>query len=364
MLTARSERLGALHLHELLRLARSSNASDLHIAAGEAPTLRIDGTLIRLDAQTHLDEYILSHCIDELLDDKARRTLRERGDADTALRDEELGAFRVHAFRSLGRLCLAIRLLARQIPSLDRILPSALLTSFTERQAGLVLFVGPTGSGKTTSLAALVDRINRTAHKHILTIEDPVEYAHRSIRSIVSHRELGSDVADYAGAVRSCLRSDPDVILIGELRDAATMAAALSAAETGHLVLSTLHTADAPQTIDRIVDSFGGGSQNEIRAQLAQTLAGVVSVRLVPRAAGRGRLAAVEILTATDAVRALIRDGKTHQLRNAMQTGRASGMQTLETHLSELVLRREITLEAAKAATDRPGDIRAIPGAS
>jgi twitching motility protein PilT len=225
-----------------------------------------------------------------------------------------------------------------------------------------VLFVGPTGSGKTTSLAALIDHINRTSNRHIVTVEDPVEYEHKSMRSIVSHRELGGDVHDYASAVRSCLRADPDVILIGELRDTATMAAALTAAETGHLVFSTLHTGDAAQTVDRIVDAFGANAQGEVRVQLAQTLIGVVSQRLVPRAAGRGRRAAAEILVATDAVRALIRDGKTHQLRNAIQTGRTAGMQTLETHLSELVVRREVTLEAAGSVTDRPGEIRTIAG--
>lgn len=225
-----------------------------------------------------------------------------------------------------------------------------------------MLFVGPTGSGKTTSLAALIDFINRTTARHVLTIEDPVEYVHRSLKGVVSHREMGVDVFDYATAVRSCLRADPDVILIGELRDPATMAAALTAAETGHLVFSTLHTGDAAQTIDRIVDAFADGAQSEVRVQLAQTLIGVVSQRLIPRASGHGRRAAVEVLVATEAVRALIRDGKTHQLRNAIVTGRNVGMQTLETHLSELVVRRDVTLEAASAATDRPGEIRTLAG--
>jgi len=345
----------------LLREARERDASDLHLAVGETPSLRIDGTLVRMDAET-LQEDDLAHFTGELLDEEALRCLRDRGDADASLRSDELGTFRIHAFHSFGRVRLAIRLLARHIPTLDRAGLPSILAAFAEKQAGLVLFVGPAGSGKTTSLAALIDHVNRTADRHIITIEDPVEYEHVPIRSIISHREAGRDVCDYAAAVRSCLRADPDVILIGELRDAPAMAAALTAAETGHLVLSTLHTGDAAQTVDRIVDAFDANSQAQARTQLAQTLIGVVSQRLIPRASGRGRRAAAEILVATDAVRALIRDGKTHQLRNAIQTGASAGMQTLETHLSELVVRREVTLEAASAVTERPGDIRTIVG--
>jgi twitching motility protein PilT len=353
--------IGTLRLWELLREARERDASDLHLAAGEMPSLRIDGTLVRMDAST-LFEDDLVHFAGELLDEKALLLLRDRGDADAAAYSEELGAFRIHAFHSFGRVRLAIRFLARKIPTLGHAGLPSILAEFAGKQAGLVLFVGPAGSGKTTSLAALIDHVNRTADRHIITVEDPVEYEHKPIRSIISHREVGGDVSDYAAAVRSCLRADPDVIFIGELRDAASMAAALTAAETGHLVFSTLHTGDAAQTIDRIVNAFDARSQGEARAQLAQSLIGVASQRLVPRASGRGRRAAVEILVATDAVRALIRDGKTHQLRNAIQTGANAGMQTLETHLSELVVRREVTLEAASAVTDRPGEIRTITG--
>jgi twitching motility protein PilT len=353
--------LRTLRLWELLREAREREASDLHLATGETPSLRIDGTLARMETAASQEDD-LAHFVAELLDEKALRTLREYGDADAALRSEELGTFRIHAFTSSGRSRLAIRLLSRDIQTLDHLALPSILAAFTEKQAGLVLFVGPAGSGKTTSLAALVDHVNRTAQRHIITVEDPVEYEHAPIRSIISHREAGRDVCDYATAVRSCLRADPDVILIGELRDPGAMAAALTAAETGHLVFSTLHTGDAAQTVDRIVNAFGASSQSEVRVQLAQTLIGVASQRLVPRASGRGRRAAVEILVATDAVRALIRDGKTHQLRNAIQTGRNAGMQTLETHLSELVVRRDVSLEAASAVTDRPGDIRTIVG--
>ncbi|HEY0798900.1 MAG TPA: ATPase, T2SS/T4P/T4SS family, partial [Candidatus Baltobacteraceae bacterium] len=233
-MTTTNARLGTLHLWELLTTARQRDASDLHLASGEPPTLRIDGSLVRLESPPLPDDE-LSHFANELLDEKGIQALYERGDADSALRDEELGAFRIHAYRAFGHLRFAIRLLARQIPTLDRLGMPPILNSFAEKQAGLVLFVGPTGSGKTTSLAALIDLINRTSDRHIITIEDPIEYAHQPIRSLISHRELGPDVGDYATAVRSCLRADPDVILIGELRDTATMSAALTAAETGHL---------------------------------------------------------------------------------------------------------------------------------
>lgn len=357
-----SPELRTLLLWELLRTARERDASDVHLATGDVPTLRIDGVLVRAGEEP-LGDDDLAHVANALLAPAALQSLFERGDADGALRHAELGALRIHAYRSFGKTRFAIRLLARELPTLEKLLLPAVLKTFAERRNGIVLFVGPTGSGKTTSLAALIDHINRTSARHIVTIEDPVEYVHTSLKSVVSHREMGVDVFDYATAVRSCMRADPDVILIGELRDPATMAAALTAAETGHLVFSTLHTGDAAQTVDRIVDAFGDGSQSEIRVQLAQTLIGVVSQRLVPRASGRGRRAAVEVLVATEAVRALVRDGKTHQLRNAIVTGRNVGMQTLETHLSELVVRRDVTFEDAAAATDRPTEIRTMASA-
>jgi twitching motility protein PilT len=208
-------------------------------------------------------------------------------------------------------------------------------------------------------MAATVDRINRTQARHVMTIEDPIEYEHRSNRSIINQRELGRDVQACAQAVYGALRSDPDVILIGEMRDPQTMHAALTAAETGHLVLTTLHTGDAAQTVDRIVGSFEGDKQEQIRIQLAQTLVGVVCMRLLQRAGGRGRRCAAEVLVASDAVRNIIRDGKSHQLRNVISTSRQTGMQTLEAHLSDLLARREISLEHARLVTERPDELRA-----
>lgn len=304
----------------------------------------------------------LEHFTSELLPKQALQNLLERGDADGLIRHADLGTFRVHAFRAEGRARFAIRLLQREPPTLEQLgLPVALRT-FAERRSGLVLLVGPTGSGKSTALAALVDHVNRTGARHIVTVEDPIEYRHVPVRSSIAHRELGSDVSDYTAAIRSALRANPDVIAIGELRDAATIRAVLGAAETGHLVLSTLHTPDAAAGVDRIVDAFDGPARLEARAILAQTLIGIASLRLLPRLRSAGRRAAVEILIATEAVRALIRDGKTHHLRNAIVTGRAAGMQTLESHLTDLVARGEVSIDDARASTDRPSEIRTFEG--
>jgi twitching motility protein PilT len=222
----------------------------------------------------------------------------------------------------------------------------------------LVVFTGPTGSGKTTALAALIDRVNRLTERVIVTVEDPIEYVHAPVRSAIAHCEIGRDASDYASALHGFMRADPDVILVGEMRDRATMEAVLSAAETGHLVLSTLHTIDAAQTVDRIIDAFGSEAQSQVRTQLASTLLAIVSLRLVPRRHGDGRVAASEILVGTDAVRAMIREGKTHQLRNAIGTGRAAGMRTLETSLSDLVVRGTVSIDAARHAANRPSEVR------
>jgi twitching motility protein PilT len=290
--------------------------------------------------------------------------LESTGDVSVTYRDSALGSIRVHAYRTADGIALAMRLLATDVPNLEGLHLPGVVSTFAERSAGLVLLAGPTGSGKSTALAALVDRINRMHHKHIIAIEDPIEYRHPSNKSIVTQREVGTNVPSFADAIYGALRCDPDVIVIGEMRDPATMHAALTAAETGHLVFATLHTADAPQTVDRIIGVFAGEMQEQIRVQLAQTLIGVVCMRLVPRTAGQGRRCATEVLIATEAVRNVIRDGKTHQLRNIMSTSRQTGMQTLEAHLSDLIARREITLETAKAVTERSGDLRTSERAS
>ena len=319
--------------------------------------LRVDGAL---EAQHTLvpTEEELGVVIASLLTERARDLLAGEGDATVTRRIDEVGTIRAHAYRTAQGACLAVRLLAPGIPSLEALHLPPVVGTFADKPHGLVIFTGPTGSGKSTTLAAMIDRINRTAARHIVTVEDPIEYEHVSNRSIINQRELHRNVPTYAQAVRGALRSDPDVILVGEMRDPETMHATLTAAETGHLVFTTLHTGDAAQTVDRIVGVFDGDKQEQIRLQLAQTLIGVVCMRLLPRAGGQGRRSAVEVLVANDAVRNLIRDGKTHQLRNVISTSRQTGMQTLESHLSDLVARREIALEAARIVTERPDEVR------
>ena len=358
-----SASLAPFRLMELLHLARLRNASDVHAAAGMMPALRIDGDL---QAQTGapLTSQEIEAMAADLLDGAALARLMADGDVSVGRHDGDAGFMRVHAYRGYGGIALAIRLLPGRAPALESLHLPAVVDVLAARSQGLIIFAGPTGSGKSTALAAVLDRINRTRARHIVTIEDPIEYLHRPERSTIVQREIGKDVPSFAQAAYGALRSDPDVILIGEMRDSATMHAALTAAETGHLVLTTLHTGDAPQTIDRITGSFSGEMQAQMRVQLAQTLAGVVCMRLLRRASAPGRRCAAEVLVATDAVRNLMREGKAHQLRNSIATGRAAGMQTLESHLNDLVARGEVSLEAARSATDRPNEIRTPLGSA
>ena len=348
-----------MRLDELIALARGRSASDLHVGGDTAPTLRIDGRVIVLDLATFGDDTLRMFLAEVLLPDGLTR-LASIGTADIARRAGHAAPYRLHAYRTTAGLQLAFRFLASTIPTLETLALPSIVSSFALRPNGLILFTGPTGSGKTTALAALLDRMNRTSERVMVTVEDPVEYVHAPIRSLIAHSEIGTDVLDYAEALRGFMRADPDVILVGEMRDRATMEAALTAAETGHLVLSTLHTNDAAQTVDRIVDAFPSNAHAQIRTQLASTLVAVVSLRLVAARGGGGRIAAAEILVGNDAVRAIVREGKTHQLRNTIATGRASGMQTLESHLSDLLLRGAIDVQAARAVANRPAEIREL----
>jgi twitching motility protein PilT len=348
--------LERVRIDELIALARARRASDLHLGGESSPTLRVDGRVIVLDLPPVAQDALVA-CLSDVFPDAARRRLAQFGNADIAIRRGAAAPYRLHAYRTTTGLRLAFRFLSETVPSLDALALPAIITTFTSRPNGLVLFTGPTGSGKTTALAALIDRMNRTSERVIVTVEDPVEYVHAPVRSMIAHCEIGTDVSDYAEALRGFLRADPDVILVGEMRDRETMEAALTAAETGHLVLSTLHTNDAAQTVDRIVDSFPSEAHAQIRTQVAATLVAVVSLRLVPLRVGSGRIAVAEILIGTDAVRAIIRDGKTHQLRNTIATGRAAGMQTLESHLSDLAVHGMIDVGTARAAANRPNEI-------
>ncbi len=354
-----SAALASVRLEEVLRLARERGASDVHLCAGMTPVMRVDGALQDQDTVT-LSSAEISEIVQTVLTPEEHLRLVETGDLTASLRNDSNGTLRIHVYLTACGPTVAIRLLPHHVPALETLALPRSFCSFASRANGIVLVTGPTGSGKSTAVAALIDRINRTQAKHIVTIEDPIEYEHRSDRSFVTQRQVTRDVRSFGEALSGALRSDPDVIVLGELRESATMLAALNAAETGHLVFATLHTGDAPQTIDRIVGSFGGDAQEQVRIQLAQTLIGIACLRLIPRAAAPGRVCAAELLIANDAVRSLIRDGKTHQLRNVISAGRQMGMQTLEAHISELLARREITFEAAQASTERPDEVRSV----
>jgi twitching motility protein PilT len=346
-----------VRLTELITLARGRGATDLHAGAGDAPTLRINGRVTTLDVPA-LGTAALESFLESVLTADLSRRWKATGAVDVARRAGTGAPYRLHAYITMSGVRLAFRFLAAEIPALDGLALPAIVATFTTRTNGLIVFTGPTGSGKTTALAALIDRLNRTTERVVVTVEDPVEYVHEPVRSVIAHCEIGRDVENYATALHGFMRADPDVILVGEMRDRSTMEAVLSAAETGHLVLSTLHTIDAAQTVDRIIDAFASDTQSQIRTQLASTLLAIISLRLVPLRSGEGRVAASEILIGTDAVRAMIREGKTHQLRNAISTGRAAGMRTLETSLSDLVVRGTISIDAARLAANRPDEVR------
>lgn len=348
--------LAAARLQELVRVAQARNASDIHLRADAPPALRVDGELQILDVPV-LDSGETAALAQTLLEPAAQERLERRGDATQSSHYGGSCSLRVHAYRTANGISVALRLLPLEIPALESLHLPAAVSAFTERPHGLVIVTGPTGSGKSTALAAMADRINRSRAAHILTIEDPIEFVHVQRRCIITQREVGRDVPTFADAVYGALRSDPDVILLGEMRDMDTMHAALTAAETGHLVFATLHTGDTPQAVDRIASAFPAAAQERVRTQIAQTLVGIAGVRLIPRACGTGRRSAAEVLVATDAVRNVIRDGKVHHLRNILATSRSAGMQTLESALSELVLRGEVGIAEARAATDRPHEI-------
>ena len=350
-----SATLPQIRLADVLHVGRQKAASDIHFVPGLCPALRVDGELQFLTGSP-LSADDTMEIARSLLESEALARLEVGGDVSaTRVADDRL-VLRVHAFRGSQGCALAIRLLSKRVPPLASLhLPPA-VAALAQRDRGLVIFAGPTGSGKSTSLASLIAEIGTASARRIITIEDPIEYGYESIRSLITQREVGRDTPSFDAALVGTLRADPDVIMVGEMRDNATMRAALTAAETGHLVFTTLHTGSAVQTIERIVDAFGGDEQVQVRSQLAQSLSAVVCQRLVQRKHGAGRRAAVEILLVNDAVRTMIRESKTHLIRNAMTTGRQAGMQTLEHHLNELVLGDEIDREAAWRVSERLED--------
>lgn len=335
-----------MHLMELLNIGVSKNASDVHLTVGLPPTYRIDGDLVSLIERklTPEDTYDL---VKQALDENRMDKLDKTGEIDFSYSIPSIGRFRVNAFKQRGSYAMVLRIIPIEIPLINDLGLPPVVNELSKLPRGLILVTGPTGSGKTTTLASIINKINTERRCHIITLEDPLEYLHTHKKSIVNQREVGSDTQNFANGLRAALREDPDVILVGEMRDLETISIAITAAETGHLVLSTLHTNGAAKTIDRIVDVFPPYQQQQIRVQLSAVIEAVISQQLLPKASGSGRIAAHEVMLATPAIRNLIREGKNHQIDTSIQTGAAYSMQTMDTSLINLYRRGEITKELA-----------------
>jgi len=328
----------------LLKKAVSIQASDLHLTIGMPPVFRINGDLVKMDSEVILPDMMIG-ITEALLPPTYMETLKEKGEVDFSYGIPKVSRFRINAYRQRSHISLAIRVISTSIPNLEDLQMPQILTKIAEKKQGLVLVTGPTGSGKSTTLAAMLKHINETQKKHIITLEDPIEYLHKHRNSIIDQREVGSDTMSFANGLRASLRQDPDVILVGEMRDLETIATAITAAETGHLVFATLHTSSAPATIDRIIDVFPPGQQAQIRIQLASVLTAIISQRLFPTTNRQGRRAATEILINNPAISNMIRSEKIHQIQNVMQTSRKEGMNTLEMSIQELLNRKEVSHE-------------------
>src|SRR5207248_1364989 len=344
----------SLSIDELLEQCVALGASDLHVTVGSPPAVRVRGKLQPLEGTGPLDAETSQTLLYRILSTQQQKRLEVDRQIDLAHEVPGLARFRVNVYFQREALGAALRQIPQDIKSLEELGLPETLHELTTKPRGLVLVTGPTGSGKSTTLAAMIDEINRSRAEHILTIEDPVEFVHQHKRCIVNQREIGVDATGFGQALRAALRQDPDVILLGEMRDLETIGTALTAAETGHLVFGTLHTQSAPGTIDRVIDVFPAEQQEQIRVQLASTLQGVVTQTLLPTADGTSRVPALEILFPDDAVRNLIRQGKVEQVYSVMQTGTSKGMQTMEQALADLVLRKVIMLDDALSRSSRP----------
>lgn len=326
----------AYHIRSLLEKAYYEHASDLHIIVNSPPVFRIDGAL-RPEEGYLLSRVDTENIAKELVPETLWEQFLEKGEIDFNYELEGLSRFRLNAYRQRNSISVAIRAIPTEIPTIEQLNLPKTLESLMDKPQGLILVTGPTGSGKSTTLAAMINYINRNYAKHIITLEDPIEYVHSHMKSIINQREIGSDTKSFANGLRASLRQDPDIILVGEMRDLETISTAITAAETGHLVLATLHTSSAAQTIDRIIDVFPPHQQRQVRLQVSNVLQGIISQRLFPLREGRGRVAATEILINTASVANLIRNEKIHQIQNVLQTSRAQGMHTLEMSIQNLL---------------------------
>lgn len=348
-----------LKIEDLLEEVVRKNASDLHLTVGVAPVIRIDGSLKPVEGTRELTETDVEDLTYSILDDNQKELLIRDKEVDFSFAFGDIARFRANAYHQKGNIGLALRLIPVKIRNLEELGMPKIVNTFADYPRGLVLVTGPTGSGKSTTLAAMIEKINSERSCHIITVEDPIEYVHTHKKSVIEQREVHYDTRSFAAALRSALREDPDVVLIGEMRDLETIAAAITIAETGHLVLATLHTNNAAQSIDRMIDVFPPHQQAQIRTQLSNILQGIVSQRLIPTIGG-GRIAAAEILVATPAVRNIIREGKSHQLEAVIQTGSDHGMQTMDKTLAGLVKSGQITLEEAKGYAIDPEELERL----
>jgi twitching motility protein PilT len=346
---------------DVLMQVMEREASDLHLTAGSPPMIRYHGTLHALDYQP-MTPQTTREVIYSILTNDQRQRLENDWQIDFAYSIPGKARFRVNAYFQRASLSAAFRLIPQTMPKLASLGVPDTLVDFTKKPRGFVLVTGPTGSGKSTTLAAMLDLINDTRHEHILTIEDPIEFLHMHKKCIVNQRELGADAQSFSLGLKAGLRQDPDVILVGEMRDLETISTALTAAETGHLVFATLHTQDTAQTVDRIVDVFPPAQQQQVRVQLSVALQGIVTQQLLPLSNGQGRCVATEVLVPTPAVRNLIREGKTHQIYSALQTGAQFGMRTMDTSLAELVREGKISRELAESRSGTPEELRRLMG--
>ena len=355
---------GDIDLNAALRKMLALGGSDLHLTVGAPPMARVDGALILLEGFEILKPEVTQRVLFGILSQRQRETFEEHLELDLAYQLVGEARFRVNLYRQRDSVGAAFRIIPYEIKPLESLGIPPVVGNFAGLPRGLVLVTGPTGSGKSTTLASIIDLANRSRSDHIMTVEDPIEFLHRHKKCIVNQREVGADTHSFKNALKHVLRQDPDVILIGEMRDIETISIALTAAETGHLVFATLHTSDAAQTIDRIIDVYPGDQQSQIRTQLAAALQGVLCQSLCRRSDGPGRAAATEILVATSAIRNLIREGKTHQIYSAMQAGGALGMHTMDQHLAELVRTNKISYETGLEKCHHAEEFNRLSGRS
>jgi twitching motility protein PilT len=352
----------SLNLRSLLEEMIEKDASDLHITAGERPKLRVDGEIVDSAIEQVLAPKDTLQLAYSILTENQKKRFETEDELDFSFGIQNLARFRGNCFKQRGCVSMAIRQIPFSIKTFDELGLAPAVGKMAEKPRGLVLVTGPTGSGKSTTLAAMIDKVNRERRGHIITVEDPIEFIHRHQGCIVNQREVGTDTKSFSNALKYALREDPDVILIGEMRDLETIQAALTIAETGHLAFATLHTNSAAEAINRIVDVFPSHQQSQVRAQLAFVLEGIVTQTLLPRAKGRGRVMAAEILVVTPAIRALIRDDKIHQVYGTMQAGKKFGMQTLNDALYQLYTAREVSLEEALRVSSDPNELLRMTG--